>query len=86
MSIAAIRVIGSVVHYYNKIGVAIVELRDELVVGDEIGIEGVTTSFRQIVESIQIEHEAVEKAGKGQSIGLKVVDRCRKGDRVYITR
>jgi putative protease len=86
LSKAAIKVVGKVIHYYNKIGVAIVELRAKLAVGDEIGIEGANTSFRQTVESMQIEHEIVEKAGKGQSIGLKVIDRCRKGDRVYIIR
>jgi len=36
----------------------------------------------QTVESIQIEHKNVEKAVKGDVIGLKVDARCRKGDKV----
>jgi translation elongation factor EF-1alpha len=75
--------IGVVTHYFTKIGVAIVELGNTLSVGDRILIKGMTTDFEQTVESIQIEHEDVEKAGSGQSIGLKVKDRVREGDTVY---
>jgi hypothetical protein len=32
---------------------------------------------------MEIEHEAVEAAKKGQEVGLKVSERVRKGDRVY---
>jgi hypothetical protein len=37
--------IGKIAHYYPKIEVAVVELSDELKIGDKIGIEGSTTSF-----------------------------------------
>ena len=77
------KLIGKVSHYYTKIGVAVVELIDELSVGDEISIEGATTNFRQKVESIQIQHKNVEKAKAGDSIGLKVIDRVRENDSVY---
>jgi putative protease len=75
--------IGKVTHYFTKIGVAIVELTDELKVGDIIHIKGATTDFQQNVESMEIEHERVESAGAGQSIGLKVEERVRRGDTVY---
>ncbi len=77
------KLIGKVSHYYTKIGVAVIELIDELSVGDEISIEGATTNFRQKVESIQIQHKNVEKAKAGDSIGLKVIDRVRENDSVY---
>lgn len=77
------KLVGKVTHYYNKIGVAVVELSDNLAVGDKISIEGATTNLQQTVESMQIEHKAVESAKAGDSIGLKVVDRCREGDNVY---
>jgi putative protease len=75
--------IGHISHYYTNIKVAIVELSHSLSVGDRIMIRGTTTDFSQTVKSIQIEHEKVEKAGPGDSIGLKVNDRVRKGDYVY---
>ena len=77
------KLVGKVTHYYTKIGVAVVELSDELRVGDEISIEGKTTNLRQKVESMQIEHKPVEVAKPGDAIGLKVVDRVRENDLVY---
>ena len=75
--------IGKVTHFFTKISVAIVELSDALAVGDKILIKGPSTSFEQTIDSMQIEHENVEKATKGQSIGLKVNDRVREHDVVY---
>ncbi|MGC9099443.1 MAG: translation elongation factor-like protein [Candidatus Micrarchaeia archaeon] len=75
--------VGEVTHYYDKIGVAIVKLGGRLKVGDTISIEGKSTNFQQKVESIQIEHINVEEAGSGESIGLKVSQRVREGDKIY---
>ncbi len=75
--------VGEVSHYFTKISVAVVELSGPLSKGDRIAIKGMTTNFEQAVESMQIEHETVEKAKKGDSIGLKVADRVREGDIVY---
>jgi putative protease len=77
------KLVGRVTHYFTKIGVAVVELTDELKIGDRVSIEGHTTNFQQSVASMQIEHQNVEKAGPGQSIGLKVEQRAREGDMVY---
>ena len=75
--------IGSITHYFAKISVAVVELKDTLRAGDRILIQGDTSDFEQTVESMQIEHENIESAGAGQSIGLKVDQRVREGDEVY---
>ncbi len=75
--------LGKVTNYYSKISVAVIELSAPLKKGDEIAFEGTTTSFTQIVESMQIEHKNIESAKAGQSIGLKVKDRVRIGDMVY---
>jgi putative protease len=77
------KLVGKITHYFTKIGVGVVELSDELKVGDRVSIEGATTNFQQTVSSMQIEHENVEKAGPGQSIGLKVDQRVREGDLVF---
>ena len=52
-------------------------------VGDKILIKGHTTNFEQIIDSMQIEHKSVDKAEKGQSVGIKVKDRVRPNDVVY---
>jgi translation elongation factor EF-1alpha len=75
--------IGSVTHFYKKIGVAIVELSDSLLVGDTIHISGHTTDLTQKVDSMQMEHQNIEKAEKGQEIGLKVPDEVRVKDLVF---
>jgi len=83
MSERELKEVGKVTHYFTRISVAVVELTDTLSVGDKILIKGATTNFEQTVESMQIEHENVNVAHSGQSIGLKVNQRVREGDRVY---
>jgi len=75
--------VGDVSHYYSNIGVAVVELVDTLKIGDSITVTGATTDFTQAVRSMQIEHEQVQEAGAGDSVGLKVQERVRIGDTVY---
>jgi len=75
--------VGRITHFYKKIGVAILELTDLLQVGDTIHISGHATDLTQKVESMQIEHQNVQIADKGQCIGLKVRGEVREKDAVY---
>lgn len=75
--------VGRITHFFTKISVAVIELTAPLAVGDTIVIKGPTTDFEQVVESMQIEHENVQRAEAGQSIGLKVPQRVRENDMVY---
>lgn len=75
--------IGKVAHYYTHLGVAVIELSSTLKVGDKIRIKGATSDFEQKVDSMQIEHDKIEEAKKGQSIGLKVKEHVRQHDIVY---
>ena len=76
--------IGRISHYYGKIQVAAIELTDDsLAVGDTIHIKGSTTDLTEQIKSIQIEHEQVQSAKKGDSIGVKVSDHVREHDLVY---
>ncbi len=75
--------IGKIAHFFSKINVAVVELTDAVSVGDRIRIQGPTTDFEQPVDSMQIEHNIVKTAKKGESIGLKVKDKVRERDTVY---
>lgn len=75
--------IGVVSHYFTHLNVAGIELSDTLKVGDTIHLKGHTSDFVQKVDSIQIEHESVQEAIVGQSIGLKVIEHAREHDKVY---
>ena len=76
--------IGFVSNYFSNISVAAVEITAGTVsVGDTLHFSGNTTDYESTVESMQIEHESVTEAKKGDSVGLKVSERVRKGDKVF---
>ena len=75
--------IGEVSHYFNKIGVAVLKLQDELKLGDKISFLGHTTDFEQLVTSLEIDHKKVDAVKPGDDFAIKVLDRVRQGDEVY---
>lgn len=75
--------VGKITHHYDKIGVAVVELTDSLAVGDTIKISGHGREFTQVVASMQIEHESIQTAKKGQTVGLAVEEEVKENDEVY---
>jgi len=75
--------VGRITHYYSKIGVAVIALKGRLQVGDTIVIKGSTTELEQKIDSVQIEHQNVEAAEAGQSVGFKVQGKVREHDIVY---
>lgn len=76
--------VGQVTHYYDKIGVAVLELTDTLHTGDKIKfVRGGEDLFEQTVSSMQLEHEELEEAKSGQAIGLKVEQPVKEGAEVY---
>ena len=77
------KLIGKITHYFSKIGVAVIELSDTLKVGDTIRIAGGATDFTQAVDSMEVEHQKVQEAKKGESIGLKVNEKVREDYQVY---
>ena len=76
--------VGHVIHYYDKISVAIIELDGALAVGDKIKFSRAGEDlFEQKVESIQIEHEKKDSAGKGDVIGLGTNEAVKEGTEVF---
>lgn len=76
--------VGKVTHYYDKIGVAVVELDSSLSVGDKIKfVRGGEDLFEQNVESMQIEHKKIDTAKKGDIVGLKTDSGVKEGAEVY---
>ena len=75
--------IGTITHYYNKIGVGALDLEAPVHLGDTVHIIGRATSVKQQVESLEIDHKRVDTAYRGDDAALRVAGRVRPGDVVY---
>ncbi len=75
--------IGVVTNYFEHVKAAAIKLSAGLKVGDTIRISGGETDFEEKVESMQINREKVQKAKKGDEIGVVVKEKVRKGYKVF---
>ena len=75
--------VGTVADFFARPVVAGIELTGSIKVGDRLHILGHTTDLEMVVESMQIDNATVQEASAGDSVGVKVPDRVRDGDRVY---
>lgn len=77
-------IVGMVVHFYDGISVAGIELSGGLGIGDYIWIRGSNTSIMQQITSIEHDRLPVDEAFAGQSIGVKVVNNVEMGSEVWL--
>lgn len=78
--------VGKILHYYPKIFVATVKLVSDLRIGDEIIVIGKTTGLvKSKIKRIEIKNKFVEKAKKGDEIGIKL-PLVRKNNEVYVIK
>ena len=76
--------IGEITHFFPHVKAGVIKLeKDTLSAGDTIYIKGHTTDFEQKIKSMQVNHTPIEKASKGQEVGLKVKGKVRHGYKVY---
>lgn len=75
--------VGKVIHYFNKIRVAIVRLTAPMKVGMRVEFRRNNEVFEQEIVSIQIDHEPVKQARKGQVVGIKVRKKTSEGTLVF---
>lgn len=75
--------IGKVIHFYDKISVAVIKLSKPLKVGDGVKFVHGEDSFEQAIESMQLEHEQVDLGKKDQEIAVKVERKVKSGTLVY---
>lgn len=75
--------LGEVEDYFAHVNVIALTLKKPLAVGDTIRVKGHTTDVTQQVDSIQIDHQAVQTAAAKDGVGIKIAGRARKGDAVY---
>ncbi len=76
--------IGEVTHYFGGINVAIIKFKKTVNVGEKIKIKGANTDFEQTIESMQYEHKDIKSAKKNQEVGIKISEKAREGDMVYV--
>jgi translation elongation factor EF-1alpha len=75
--------IGRVTHFYSHLSVAVLQLNENLKLGDKIHILGHTTDFVQRVNSIEVEHHPVVWVKPGDHVAIKVIEPVREHDIVY---
>jgi putative protease len=74
--------VGKVVGYFAKIGVAAVVAEGDIKVGDTLHFKGHTTDFEMTVVSMHVNDKPAESAKAGDEVGIKVPDRVREHDKV----
>jgi len=82
--IAVKKPIGAVTHFFGAIDVVIVKFNKSVKVGETIRFKGATTDFSEKIKSMQYNHKSIESAKKGQEVGIKVGDKAREGDEVFL--
>lgn len=75
--------IGTITHYFDHIGVAVLNLQDKLKVGESVQIQGHSTDFVQTIDSMQIDHKAVQAAKPGDDVAVKVSQKVHPNDKVF---
>lgn len=78
-------IVGVIDHWFGNIKVAGIEVTNgQLNVGDTIRVSGNTTDVVTTINSMQLEHESVLEASVGDRVGVKVPERVRVGDDVFV--
>lgn len=78
--------VGKVIHYYDKIGVAVIKLNKSLKVGDNVNFVHGENSFEQTIESMQLEHVQVQEGKKGHEVAVKVDKEAKSGTLVNLVK
>jgi len=78
--------VGEVTHFYPHIDVAVVKVKKEIKLGDDIIISGHGNHVEQKVYSMQMDHQPLSIAKKNQEIGLKVAKPVKDKDLVYLKK
>ena len=77
--------VGIIVKFFVKPGVAAIEVQSgSIKTGDTLKYKGHTTDFTETVTSMEIDNQKVEEARPGDLLGIKVKERVREGDKVYV--
>lgn len=75
--------LGKVIHWYDKISVAVVKLSASLKKGDSIKIKRNEEEFEDSVSSMQIDYKDVNSAKKGDEVAIKLSKKTKEGAEIY---
>ena len=78
--------VGTVTHWYDKLGVAVVKLTSKLSKGDTVKVKKGEEEFEDIVSSLQIDHKDVVSAKKGDDAAIKFSERAKEGASVFLEK
>ena len=76
--------VGVVTHYYTHLMVGIVKFKKDVKLGDRVLFLGHTTNFEQELDDIELDHKKVDEVKKGDEVGVKVDEKVREGDEVFL--
>ena len=71
--------LGKVVHYFDKINVAVVQLTGKLKVGDTVKFKHGVKEFEQMVGSMQVNHVQVQSAKAGEEVAIYTEHEANRG-------
>ena len=76
--------VGTVTHWYDKLGVAVVKVTGKLARGASIKVKKGEEEFEDTVASIQIDHKDVDSAKKGADAAIKLTQKAKEGADVFV--
>ena len=71
--------LGKVIHWYDKISVAVIKLDAPLKKGDKIVVKHGEEEFEDTITSMQIDHKDVDSAKKGDDAAVKLSKKAKEG-------
>lgn len=71
--------VGKIIHWYDKLGVAVVKLSDALKVGDKIKVKKGGEEVEDAVSSMQLEHKDIQSGKKGEEVAVKLSQKAKEG-------
>jgi translation initiation factor IF-2 len=77
------KAIAEIIHWYDKIGVAVIKLAGVLKMGDKIVVRRHDHEFKDTILSMQVDHEDVSKGKKGDEVAIKLSEATKEGALIY---
>lgn len=78
--------VGVVVHFFDKILVAVLRVDKKVRMGDRLHFLGNHTDLELTLSSMQVDHQPVQEAAAGTEVAVKLTEPVRRGDAVYLLR
>ena len=78
--------IGKIIHWYDKINVAVIKLNKSLKIGDNVKIKHGDQEFEEIITSMEFDHKSIKSGKKNQEIAVKLSQKAGENSEVYIAK